>query len=53
MTDTSQGIYVTSEQAYKIGKPSGFGVRLEDPILVTEKGGVPLSGRRAVSPYEP
>lgn len=47
------GIYVTSEQAYKIGKPSGFGVRLEDPILVGEKGGIPLSGRRASSPYEP
>lgn len=48
-----QGIYVTSEQAFKLGKSSGFGVRLEDPILVTENGGVPLSGRRASSPYEP
>ncbi|CAN8098739.1 unnamed protein product [Discula destructiva] len=47
------GIYVTSEQAYKINKPSGFGVRLEDPILVTEQGGVPLTGRRATSPYKP
>lgn len=44
---------MTSEQAYKIGKEIGFGVRLEDPILVTEKGGVPLTGRRAKSPYEP
>lgn len=49
----TQGIYVTSEQAYKIGKNVGFGVRLEDPILVTEDGGVPLTGRRAVSPYDP
>ncbi|ROV91770.1 hypothetical protein VSDG_06447 [Cytospora chrysosperma] len=47
------GIYVTSEQAYKIGKQVGFGVRLEDPILVTEKGGVPVTGRRAQSPYDP
>ncbi|KAJ4396850.1 hypothetical protein N0V93_001072 [Gnomoniopsis smithogilvyi] len=47
------GIYVTTEQAYKLGKSGGFGVRLEDPILVTENGGVPLSGRRASSPYEP
>ncbi|KAK7727931.1 hypothetical protein SLS53_002947 [Cytospora paraplurivora] len=47
------GIYVTSEQAYKIGKQVGFGVRLEDPILVTEKGGVPITGRRAQSPYDP
>ncbi|KAF3762509.1 Creatinase/aminopeptidase [Cryphonectria parasitica EP155] len=47
------GIYVTSEQAYEIGKQVGFGVRLEDPVLVTEKGGVALTGRRAQSPYEP
>ncbi|KAJ0121245.1 metallopeptidase family M24 [Diaporthe amygdali] len=47
------GIYVTSEQAYKVGRSIGFGVRLEDPILVTEKGGVPLTGRRANSPYDP
>lgn len=53
MADIVQGIYVTSEQAYKIGKQVGFGVRLEDPILVTENGGVPLSGRTARSPYEP
>ncbi|CAJ2504904.1 Uu.00g122980.m01.CDS01 [Anthostomella pinea] len=47
------GIYVTTEQAGEVGKTTGFGVRLEDPILVTEKGGVPLTGRRALSPYDP
>ncbi|EMR66008.1 hypothetical protein MGN70_014472 [Eutypa lata] len=47
------GIYVTTEQAKQIGKDVGFGVRLEDPILVTEDGGVPLSGHRAKSPYDP
>ncbi|KAI3401560.1 hypothetical protein diail_10161 [Diaporthe ilicicola] len=51
--DMVQGIYVTSEQAYKVGREVGFGVRLEDPILVTEKGGVPLTGRRANSPFDP
>jgi Xaa-Pro aminopeptidase len=51
--DMAQGIYVTSEQAYKVGREVGFGVRLEDPILVTMKGGVPLTGSRATSPYEP
>lgn len=53
VADSFQGIYVTSEQAYKIGKPAGFGVRLEDPVLVSGKGGVPLTGRRAESPYKP
>ena len=53
IADMAQGIYVTSEQAYKVGREVGFGVRLEDPILVTEKGGVPLTGSRANSPYEP
>ncbi|KAH9904966.1 peptidase M24, structural domain-containing protein [Xylariomycetidae sp. FL2044] len=47
------GIYVTSEQASEVGRATGFGVRLEDPILVTESGGVPLTGRRAQSPYDP
>ncbi|KAF7527845.1 hypothetical protein G7054_g10358 [Neopestalotiopsis clavispora] len=47
------GIYVTAEQAGEIGWEKGFGVRLEDPILVTEDGGVPLSGHRARSPYDP
>ncbi|CAH0018573.1 unnamed protein product [Clonostachys rhizophaga] len=47
------GIYVTTEQAGLVGKKIGFGVRLEDPILVTETGGVPLTGRRALSPWDP
>ncbi|KAI0522179.1 Creatinase/aminopeptidase [Xylaria bambusicola] len=47
------GIYVTNEQAKELGKSEGFGVRLEDPILVTENGGVPLTGRRAESPWDP
>ncbi|KAI1120292.1 Creatinase/aminopeptidase [Nemania abortiva] len=47
------GIYVTDEQATQLGKSGGFGVRIEDPILVTEDGGVPLTGRRAESPWDP
>ncbi|KAK8034246.1 X-Pro dipeptidase [Apiospora rasikravindrae] len=47
------GIYVTTEQARTIGREIGFGVRLEDPILVTDNGGEPMTGRRARSPYEP
>lgn len=47
------GIYVTTEQAADVGRKVGFGVRLEDPILVTEEGGVPLTGHRARSPYDP
>ncbi|TVY27670.1 putative peptidase [Lachnellula hyalina] len=47
------GIYVTTEQAKNLGRDVGYGVRLEDPILVTEDGGVPLTGSRAKSPYEP
>ncbi|KAI1152427.1 Creatinase/aminopeptidase [Nemania diffusa] len=46
------GIYVTNEQATRLGKSNGFGFRLEDPILVTEDGGVPLTGRRAESPWD-
>ncbi|KAI0490235.1 Creatinase/aminopeptidase [Xylaria cf. heliscus] len=46
------GIYVTNEQAAQLGKSNGFGVRLEDPILVTQDGGVPLTGRRAESPWD-
>ncbi|KAK8100116.1 X-Pro dipeptidase [Apiospora kogelbergensis] len=47
------GIYVTTEQAKTMGKDIGFGVRLEDPILVTDNGGEPMTGRRARSPYDP
>ncbi|KAH7039826.1 peptidase M24, structural domain-containing protein [Microdochium trichocladiopsis] len=47
------GIYVTTEQASEIGWKTGFGIRLEDPILVTKDGGEPLTGRRALSPYDP
>ncbi|KAL2071063.1 hypothetical protein VTL71DRAFT_12298 [Oculimacula yallundae] len=47
------GIYVTSEQAKALGRSVGFGVRLEDPILVTADGGVTMTGSRAKSPYEP
>lgn len=47
------GIYVTTEQAAEVGRKIGFGVRLEDPVLVTEDGGVPLTGHRARSPYDP
>ncbi|KAK7752873.1 hypothetical protein SLS62_005215 [Diatrype stigma] len=48
------GIYVTTEQARQLlGRDVGFGVRLEDPILVTENGGVALTGHRANSPYDP
>lgn len=36
-----------------MGKEIGFGVRLEDPILVTDNGGEPMTGRRARSPYDP
>ncbi|KAH6655372.1 peptidase M24, structural domain-containing protein [Truncatella angustata] len=47
------GIYVTTEQAAEVGRKVGFGVRLEDPILVTEEGGEPLTGHRASSPWNP
>ncbi|TVY50592.1 putative peptidase [Lachnellula cervina] len=47
------GIYVTTEQAKELGRDVGFGVRIEDAILVTEDGGIPLTGSRAKSPYEP
>lgn len=36
-----------------MSKDIGFGVRLEDAILVTENGGVVMTGARAQSPYEP
>ena len=47
------GIYVTSEQAKKLSRDVGFGVRIEDPVLVTVNGGVVMTGARAKSPYEP
>lgn len=47
------GIYVTNEQAAKVDMKIGFGVRLEDAVLVTPDGGYCLSGSRAKSPYEP
>ncbi|RDW89246.1 putative mitochodrial aminopeptidase II [Coleophoma cylindrospora] len=47
------GVYVTTEQAKKLDKDVGFGVRLEDPILVAADGGVPMTGGTARSPYEP
>ncbi|APA09409.1 hypothetical protein SS1G_12208 [Sclerotinia sclerotiorum 1980 UF-70] len=47
------GIYITAAQAAKLHKPAGFGVRIEDAVLVTEKGGVVMTGLRARSPYEP
>ena len=49
------GIYVTTEQARKLDTPRdiGFGVRIEDAVLVTEAGGVVMTGSRAKSPYEP
>jgi len=47
------GIYVTTEQARKMSKDVGFGVRIEDAVLVTPEGGVIVGGSRAKSPYEP
>jgi Xaa-Pro aminopeptidase len=44
---------VTDEQAKSMGKSKGFGVRIEDPVMVTEAGGVVLTGRRALSPWAP
>ncbi|KAK8038307.1 X-Pro dipeptidase [Apiospora phragmitis] len=47
------GIYVTMEQAKTIGKEIGFGVRLEDPILVTDKGGEPMTGAKGTFALRP
>ncbi len=44
---------MTGEQAEQIGQKVGFGVRLEDPVLVSENGGVALTGSRAQSPWDP
>lgn len=48
-------MYVTTEQAQKleIAGNIGFGVRIEDAVLVTPEGGVTMTGSRAKSPYEP
>jgi Xaa-Pro aminopeptidase len=49
------GVYVTTEQARKldIAGDVGFGVRIEDAVLVTLDGGLVMTGSRAKSPYEP
>ena len=45
---------MTTEQAQNIlDKDVGFGIRIEDPILVTADGGYVMTGSRAISPYEP
>jgi hypothetical protein len=47
---------VTTEQAKKLSLEVGFGVRLEDPILVSNQdgpGGIVMTGSTAKSPYEP
>lgn len=51
----SQGIYVTSEEAkgLKLKFSAGFGIRLEDAVLVTEDDAQVLTGQRARGPYEP
>jgi Xaa-Pro aminopeptidase len=48
------GFYVTDEQAKVRGwGEKGFGVRIEDAVVVTEEGGVVLTGQRARSPWLP
>ena len=44
---------MTNEEAKKLSLDIGFGVRLEDAVMVTANGGVSMSGSRAQSPYEP
>ncbi|KAG9242146.1 peptidase M24, structural domain-containing protein [Calycina marina] len=50
-----EGIYVTAKQArtLKLKIEEGFGIRLEDPILVTEEGPLLMTGARAQGPYQP
>lgn len=36
-----------------MSKDIGFGVRIEDAVLVTAEGGEVMTGARAKSPYEP
>ena len=38
------GIYVTTQQAEKMSRDVGFGVRIEDAVLVTADGGVVMTG---------
>lgn len=49
------GVYVTSKQARERGVMDGvgFGIRIEDAILVTADGPRLMSGRRAECPYSP
>lgn len=44
---------MTDEQAKNLSREMGFGVRIEDAVLVTADGGIPMTGSRAKSPYEP
>jgi Xaa-Pro aminopeptidase len=36
-----------------MSKDVGFGIRIEDAVLVTADGGIVMTGARAKSPYEP
>lgn len=47
------GIYVTDEEAQRIGRKTGLGVRIEDPILITADSPELISGSRAKSPWSP
>lgn len=53
------GIYVTHDQAQQsqsqkgLEKAVGFGIRIEDAVLVTSHGGIVLTRSRATSPYHP
>lgn len=49
-----QGIYLTDDEAKTKGFDSGFGIRLEDPVLVVDDLRVLLlTGQRASSPWDP
>lgn len=47
------GIYVTKEQAKQVNSSVGFGIRIEDALVVTSEGAMLLTGSRAKSPYQP